>query len=183
MNTFHSRTLARVSGWFGRNMPTREQMEKSRYVPRSALRSELWRFTRRSVPRAVALGIIVGVLLPFAQIVFAAVLSLPVRANVPLAALTTFITNPLTTPLIWAFSYQVGRWMLHIDALMPEGPIETLWRVTDVWSLLHWISDEGKILIIGLLVVSVVAAAIGYLLAGFSWKLIILRKRKHRTTR
>ncbi len=185
MTTLYSRTLARISGWFGRSMPTREQMEKNRYIPASALRSELWRFTRRSVPRAVALGIIVGVLLPFAQIVFAALLSLPVRANVPLAALTTFITNPFTTPLIWAFSYQVGRWMLHVDALMPEGPIQTLWHVTDIWSLLHWISDEGKILILGLVVVAVVSAAIGYLLAGFSWKLIILRKRKHKhgTTR
>jgi uncharacterized protein (DUF2062 family) len=183
MKSYLFRAISRMVDRLGRSMPTREQMEKSRYIPKSALRSELWRFTRRSVPRAVALGIIVGVLLPFAQIIFAAVLSLPVRANVPLAALTTFITNPFTTPLIWAFSYQVGRWMLHVDAMMPEGPIQTLWRVTDIWSLLHWISDEGKILILGLFVVAVVSAAVGYLLAGFSWKLIILRKRRHRTAR
>ena len=111
-------------------MPTREQMEHNRFIPKSVLRSELWRFTRRSVPRGIALGIIVGVLLPFAQIIFAAMLSLPVRANVPLAALTTFITNPFTTPLIWAFSYQVGRWMLQVDAYMPEGPIEAFRHVT-----------------------------------------------------
>ena len=99
-----SSLLSRFSDWSSRNMPTREQMEQNRFIPKSVLRAELWRFTRRSVPRGVALGIIVGVLLPFAQIIFAAILSLPVRANVPLAALTTFITNPFTTPLIWAFS-------------------------------------------------------------------------------
>ena len=178
-----STILNRIGDWFGRNMPTREQMEHNRFIPKSVLRTELWRFTRRSVPRGIALGIIVGVLLPFAQIIFAAVLSLPVRANVPLAALTTFITNPFTTPLIWAFSYQVGRWMLQVDAYMPEGPIEAFRHVNDIWSLLHWISDEGRILVFGLVVVSVIAAAVGYLLASFVWTFLILRKRRHRTAR
>ena len=74
-------------------MPTREQMERNRMVRPFAhriLRSDLWRFTRRSVPRGVALGILVGVIVPFAQIFFAALLSFSVRANVPVAALTTF---------------------------------------------------------------------------------------------
>lgn len=178
-----STIFTRISGWLGRNMPTRDQMEHNRFIPKSALRAELWRFTRRSVPRGIALGIIVGVLLPFAQIIFAAVLSLPVRANVPLAALTTFITNPFTTPLIWALSYQLGRWMLQVDAIMPEGPIDALGHVTDIWSLLHWISDEGRILVFGLCVVTAISASVGYLLASFIWKLVILRKRRHRTAR
>lgn len=176
-----SSLLSRFSDWSSRNMPTREQMEQSRFIPKSVLRAELWRFTRRSVPRGVALGIIVGVLLPFAQIIFAAILSLPVRANVPLAALTTFITNPFTTPLIWAFSYQVGRWLLQVDAYMPEGPIEAFGHVRDFSSLLHWITDEGKILVFGLCVVSVIAAAVGYLLSGWVWKWMIVRKRRLRS--
>lgn len=178
-----STLFSRIGGWAKRNMPTREQMEQSRFIPHHVLRSELWRFTRRSVPRGVALGIIVGVLLPFAQIIFAALLSLPVRANVPLAAVTTFITNPFTTPLIWALSYQVGRRVLGVDAMTPEGPIETLSHVTDIWSLLHWISDEGRILVFGLFVVTAISASVGYLLASFVWKILILRKRRHRTAR
>ena len=178
-----STIFTRISNWLSRSMPTREQMEHNRFIPKSVLRAELWRFTRRSVPRGIALGIIVGVLLPFAQIIFAAVLSLPVRANVPLAALTTFITNPFTTPLIWAFSYQVGRWMLQVDAYMPEGPIDAFRHVNDIWSLLHWITDEGKILVFGLFVVTAISAAVGYLLASFAWKFLIMRKRRLRTTR
>jgi uncharacterized protein (DUF2062 family) len=184
MSTLFSRPFARIIDWLGRNMPTREQMEHNRFIPKSVLRAELWRFTRRSVPRGIALGIIVGVLLPFAQIIFAAILSLPVRANVPLAALTTFITNPFTTPLIWALSYQVGRGILQVNAAtVPEGPIDALSHVHDVWSLLHWISDEGKILIFGLFVVTTISASVGYLLASFAWKFIILRKRRLRTAR
>ena len=43
--------LSSMGDWFSRRMPTHAQLEGNRYVPRSALRSELWRFTRRSVPR------------------------------------------------------------------------------------------------------------------------------------
>ena len=171
---------SRIGDWIGRNMPTREQMEQSRYIPKSALRTELWRFTRRSVPRAVALGIIVGVMLPFAQIIFAAILCMPVRANVPLAALTTFITNPFTTPLIWAFSYQVGRWFLQADAAGTLGPVEAFGHVHDMWSLLHWISDEGKILVFGLAVVTAISAAVGYLLTSWFWSALIMRRRRRR---
>ena len=103
--------MNRFSSWAQRNMPTREQMAGNRFIRPFAgrvLRSELWRFTRRSVPRGVALGLLVGIIVPFAQILFAALLSAPVRANVPLAALTTFVTNPFTTPLIWVAAYWVG---------------------------------------------------------------------------
>src|SRR6187551_4040777 len=101
----------RFISWAQRNMPTREQMERNRFIRPFAhrvLRSELWRFTRRSVPRGVALGLLVGVIVPLAQILFAALLCVPVRANVPLAALATFVTNPFTTPLIWVAAYWVA---------------------------------------------------------------------------
>ncbi len=183
MTTALSRQMARMSEWFTRRMPTREQMQGNRYVPKSALRSELWRFTRRSVPRGVALGIIVGIIVPVAQTLFAAVLSLPVRANVPLAALMTFLTNPFTTPLLWAFSYKVGQGLLRANAMMPQGPIDALFDVTDFWSFLHWVTDEGKILVFGLVVVAVVAGAVGYLVASFFWRWRIVRRRRLRTAR
>jgi uncharacterized protein len=159
MNT----VMSRIGDWFARTLPTREQMAQNRYVPKSALRAELWRFTRRSVPRGVALGIIVGVLLPVAQIV-----------------LTTFLTNPFTTPLLWALSYQVGRWILRIDAQTVQGPLDSFMSITDFYSLLHWLEDEGKILVFGLAVIAVIMAAVGYLASSFAWRCMILRKRRRR---
>lgn len=170
--------LARLTGWARRTMPTREAMARSRWVPGSALERSLWRFTRRSVPRGVALGMLVGILIPVAQIVFAAILCLPVRANVPVAALVTFITNPFTTPLIWAFSYQVGAALLRLDAASGIGPIDHLLQVTDGWTFLEWLTSEGRVLALGLVVVAVVAAAVGYLMASFGWRWWILRQRK-----
>lgn len=175
-----TKLVSRLQAWGKRNMPTRDQMARSRWVPKSVLRSELWRFTRRSVPRAVALGLLVGILLPFAQIIFAAILSLPSRANVPIAALTTFVTNPLTTPLIWAASYQVGNALLHIDD-RAGGALDRLFALTDLWSAMQWLTSEGKSLALGLVIVAVISASVGYLLSGVVWRWWIGHKR--RTTR
>jgi len=173
--------IVRFTAWAHRTMPTRDQMERSRFIRPFAhrvLASELWRFTRRSVPRGVALGMVVGILLPIAQIVIAALLSLTVRANVPVAALTTFVTNPFTTPLIWALSYKVGEWLLHIDGMIHGSPVDRLLQVTDFWQFIEWLTDEGRVLAFGLVVVSIVAAAVSYVIAGFAWGAWIRAKRR-----
>ena len=170
--------VARFAVWARRAMPTREQMARSRWIPARVLESQLWRFTRRSVPRGVALGLLVGILLPVAQIIFAAILSFPVRANVPVAALTTFVTNPFTTPFIWAASYQVGAWLLRIDAAVAGGPIDHLFQITDFWSAIQWLTAEGRVLALGLVVVAVVAAAAAFLLTSFAWRWWVVHKRR-----
>ena len=173
--------IARFSTWARQSMPTREQLAESRWTRPFAhrvLASELWRFTRRSVPRGVALGMMVGIIIPFAQILVAAFLSLSVRANVPVAALTTFITNPLTTPLIWAFSYKVGDWLLRLDGLFHAGPVERLLQVGDMWQFIQWLTDEGKVLALGLVVVALVASVLSYVITGFAWAAWIRAKRR-----
>jgi uncharacterized protein (DUF2062 family) len=111
-------------------------------------------------------------------VVLAAILCLPGRANVPVAALTTFVTNPFTTPFIWAASYAVGASLLRVDASVAGGPIDHLLAVTDGWALLEWITSEGRVLALGLVVVAVVAAAAGYLLTSFAWRWWIVQKRR-----
>ena len=170
----------RFGAWIARNMPTRKQMADSRYLRPFAhrvLAPELWRFTRRSVPRGVALGALVGIIVPFAQIFFAALLALPVRANVPVAALTTFITNPITTPLIWVFSYEVGRVILRIDALTYGRPVTSATQHGLVADALQWVTGMGPILAFGLVVVAVVSAAIGYLVSLTMWSTWVRQKR------
>ena len=178
--------VKKLTTWAQRNMPTREQMERSRLIRPFAhrvLASELWRFTRRSVPRGVALGMLVGIIVPFAQVLFAAFFSLSVRANVPVAALTTFVTNPFTTPFIWAASYKVGERLLYFDGMFHANPIDSLMRVTDGWQLIEWITAEGKVLALGLIVVAVLAAAVSYLAASLGWNAWVRTKRRRRQAR
>ena len=178
--------LVKFASWTHRNMPTREQMARSRWVKPFAgrvLRSELWRFTRRSVPRGVALGMLVGIIVPFAQILFAALLCLTVRANVPVASLTTFVTNPVTTPLIWVFAYKVGSWLLQVDAMTVLAPVNSAIEHSQFDDMLQWLTGATLVTAFGLVVVAVVAAAIGYLATSFGWRWWIARKRRARIER
>lgn len=170
----------RTSAWIQRNMPTREQMESSRVMrPFAArvLRSELWRFTRRSVPRGVALGMLVGIIVPFAQILFASLLCLPVRANVPIAALTTFVTNPFTTPFIWVAGYNIGAWMLRVDAMTVVAPVNTAMARSEFGDMLQWLTGATLVTAFGLVVIAVVSSAVSYLVSGFVWRIIVANRR------
>jgi uncharacterized protein len=173
----------RKGNWFARNMPTQESMRSNRFLRPFASRvlaPELWRFTRRSVPRGVALGAIVGIIIPFAQIVIAALLALSCRANVPVAALTTFITNPLTTPIVWVIAYKVGSWLLHIDALTYGKPLNTELRTGDPGIWLQWLTGAVPVTAFGLVVLAAVCGASGYVVAGWCWKFWIARKWRMR---
>ncbi len=175
-----------LADWLRRNLPTREQIARNRYLrpfSHRVLRSELWRFTRRSVPRGVALGLLVGIIIPFAQIIFAALLSAPVRANVPIAALTTFVTNPFTTPPLWVGAYWVGSWLLRVDAARIVAPVNTAIAQTDLERFLEWLTGATIVTAFGLVVIAIVSAALGYVLSGIAWRVLVARKWKRRRVR
>ena len=178
--------IHRVQNWVSSNMPTREGMAENKYIKPFAgrvLRSELWRFNRRSVPRGVALGMLAAVF-PVAQTVVAAVLALPVRANVPVAVLTTFITNPLTTPFLLAAAYKVGQWILRVDRFTYGRPINAVANSDHVETWMEWLTGNAGIIAmntgVGLVVIAVISAAVGYLLASFGWRWWIARKWRSR---
>ncbi len=178
-----STLFGRFTGWANRTMPTRDEMARNRFIPERVMRSELWRFTRRSVPRGVALGLLVGIIVPFAQIFFAAFLCLSIRANVPVASLTTFVTNPFTTPFLWMISYQVGKWLLQIDAMTITQPIATTMEQTDFAHALQWMTGATLVTAFGLVVVAIVASIISYFVTGWIWAWWVAKKRRARLSR
>ncbi|MEO6151758.1 MAG: DUF2062 domain-containing protein [Croceibacterium sp.] len=177
---------SKLTAWAQRHMPTREQMERNRFIRPFAhrvLRSELWRFTRRSVPRGVALGLLIGIIVPFAQIVLAALLSFSVRANVPVAAMATFVTNPLTTPFIWIGAYHVGGFLLRIDSASVVAPVSSTMHNTEFGRALEWLTGATLVTAFGLVVIAVVVAAASYLATGWFWSWRTARRRQHRLQR
>ncbi|MXP24776.1 DUF2062 domain-containing protein [Altererythrobacter indicus] len=171
----------RLNRWARSQMPTREQLARNRYARHLAHRAELWRLTRRSVPRGVAIGLFVGIfaLIPGVQMVGAALMCVPFRGNIPLSAGMTFLSNPATTPLIVAAALYIGSALgFHSDlssfrALMSEGATLGQWT--------HWLlSDAAPALVTGLFVISLVAAVIGYFIAIFVWRGIVMRRRQRR---
>ncbi len=175
MTTF----VSRIAAWGQRNMPKREDLEHSRWVGPFARRPELWRFTRRSVPRGVAVGLLVGIfaLIPGIQILGAALLCVPSRGNIPLAALMTFLSMPLTTPFILLGSAAVGNGLgFHVDLATVQRMISQSASLSE-WT--YWfLSDAAPGVVTGLFVISVIAAAIGYLISSFTWTWWVKHKRK-----
>ncbi len=179
-----STRLARISEWLHRQMPTREQLEANRFVRPFARRQELWRFTRRSVPRGVAVGLAVGIfaLIPGVQMIGAALLCVPSRGNIPLAAAMTFLSNPATTPLILAGSIFVGNTMgYHADLSTFYGLYERGASVSEWWTWL--LSDAAPALLVGLFLIATISAAVGYLVSSFVWRALVGRKLRAKQAR
>ena len=165
-------------------MPKRDEMARNKYLAPIAhrfLRSELWRFTRRSVPRGVALGLFAGFIIPLGQIFLAAFLALPARANVPIAALTTFITNPFTLPFWLVMANKVGKFVLKIDPATfgtAKEALEQGWWVQFGW----WLETAG-LTAFGFVVLAIITASIGYLVASFFWRFLVARRWNRRPSR
>lgn len=183
MNRKPSKTF--LADFLRRHMPTREAMAKNRYLAPIAhrfLSPELWRFTRRSVPRGVALGLFAAFIVPVGQIFLAAFLALPARANVPLSALVTFVTNPFTLPFWLVVANRVGAFVLKIDAAT-GGAAGTNEIASGRLGKFGWFLETAGVTAFGFVILSIISAAVGYLLASFVWRFMVARRRARRLDR
>ncbi len=169
-----------------RHAPSKDEVLKSRWLkPFGARvhRSDLWRFTRRSVPRAVFAGLFIGIflMLPGLQIVGAALLSIPMRANIPIAAAMTFLSNPATTPFFLLASLEVGsRLGFHAD-MASFYAMRARHAPLGDWFAWLW-TDAAPALVCGLFVIGIGVALAGYIVSLVGWRWWIGRKWRQRTS-
>jgi uncharacterized protein (DUF2062 family) len=155
-------------------VPTREQLLSSRFISPFAHRlshGALWRFTRESVARGVALGLFAGFILPVGQVLLAAVLAPATRANLIVAAVSTLVTNPLTFPLVYWAAYRTG------ELILPEA---AQGQATD---FLTSMLGASKPTVVGLVLFAFAGAALGYLTVRLSWRLLVARRWRTRRGR
>lgn len=117
----------------------------------------LWHMNRRSVSKALAIGLLSAFVVPIGQFVCAALLAVPTRANVPVAAAATLVTNPLTFPPIYYAAYQIGTG-LGLDAIQ-SAPLRLF-----------------AALAVGMLCMGVVLAALGYLTSRLYFRVQLIRR-------
>ena len=132
----------------------------------------LWHLNRRSVPRALGLGVFVAFILPVGQFALAALLAVPSRANVPLAAASTLVSNPLTFGPIYYAAYKTGETLLRAPS--PGGAREA------ATSFAAQLLDVSGPTAIGLLVFALVSAPIAYLLGALWWRWRLVQRWQRR---
>jgi uncharacterized protein len=165
-------SLAARFHWLTRHIPRRDTIHQYRllrpFAPHLSHPS-LWRMTRRSVPRGVAIGLFVAVIIPFMHTVIAALLAIPARANVAVAAVLTLVVNPLTIPPLYYVAYRIGSWELHHDAAL-MNPADAERFSSELSRLLFWIHQASGSIAVGILTIAAALAAIGYFASAFAWR-------------
>jgi len=159
--------------WITRHIPTRETIGEYRllrpFAPHLSHPS-LWRMNRRSVPRAVALGLFVAAIIPVMHTAVAAILAIPARANVAVAALFTLVVNPLTIPPLYYGAYRIGSWELHHDAAL-VNPADAERFSSELSRMLFWLHHASGSIAVGVLTIATLMGLSGYFGAKLAWRI------------
>ena len=140
----------------------------------------LWSIRRKNVVPAVALGTFFA-FMPFpGHPLWATLAALALRVNIPIAALTTFISNPLTMGPMYFFAYRLGVRLLGVE----QKPFEV--EMSFDW-VTHTLVNIWQPMLLGCLLLGTTAALIAYLALDLVWRSSLgqykTRKRKQRKDR
>ncbi len=137
----------------------------------------LWGMQRRWIVPAFATGLFVA-FLPFpGHTLLAALLALGMRINIPVAAVTTWVSNPVTMGPIYYFAYRLGARLLD----MPPQPFN--FELSLDW-VTHTFVNIWQPMLLGSVLLGCGAALLGYVGLDILWRISIgkykARKRSRR---
>lgn len=136
----------------------------------------LFHLNRRSVSGAFFVGLFwTFVPIPF-QMIGAAATAILARVNLPISVALVWISNPLTIPPIFYFTYQVGLLLMGQETQAVEFQMSLEW-ITSVFGQI-W-----QPLWLGSLVVGAIAGILGYALMRGYWRWHVIQhlgKRRRR---
>jgi uncharacterized protein (DUF2062 family) len=138
----------------------------------------LWSIRRKTVVPAFSIGLAVA-FVPFpGHAVIASLLALLLRVNIPVAVLSTFLSNPLTMGPLYFGAYLLGSALLGIDPQPFAFEMSPEWARTVFTSV--WLP-----LTLGCVLLGAASAVIGYVVLDAFWRYHIgnykSRKRKDRS--
>ncbi|MGA1553622.1 MAG: DUF2062 domain-containing protein [Burkholderiaceae bacterium] len=143
----------------------------------------LWQLNRRSVSLGVAIGVFFGFLVTVLQALFSAVFALVFRANLPVAIVSTLVSNSFTYAPIGILAYQLGSAVLgestsaeHL-ALFEDSVEEMSVSNPSTWDQ---ILSIGKPVFLGLAIFAVVGSVSAFVLTNLSWRIVVASQRARR---
>ncbi len=133
----------------------------------------LWHLNRRSAATAFFVGIFCAFIpIPF-QMVLAACLAIVCRCNLPLSVALVWITNPVTIPAIFYFTYKIGCYILNIP--MSESTLELSLHSVGIGLSRIW-----KPLYLGSLITGLAIGTLGYFAIRLYWRWNVVSSWKNR---
>ncbi|MFA5371432.1 MAG: DUF2062 domain-containing protein [Sideroxydans sp.] len=172
--------------FFRNNLPSREGVLQNRWlspVKHWLHHPNLWHLNRRSVAGGVALGLFCGMIPGPLQMFSAALLAIWLRVNLPFAVFTTLYTNPFTIVPLYLLAHRIGVWVSGVPngIAVPVFP-EVHWHdwFSTVWV---WLLALGKPLLVGLPILAVGLALLGYVTVRLGWRVIVLWRWRSRAAR
>jgi uncharacterized protein (DUF2062 family) len=140
-----------------------------------------WSYTRRTSAPAVAIGIgIMFLPLPL-QMLWAALLAIYFKANIPIAVSLTWLNNPFTFIPVNFFIYTTGNhllwWIGGVERLSLPITRDSMPSLDTIFS---WFLSLGKPYLVGLVFLISVCSFLGYVLTTCFWRTSASKARKKR---
>jgi uncharacterized protein len=135
------------------------------------IKRRLFAFTMQSTALGVAFGCIAGAIPGPLQVLTALILCLAFRANVIAAVVASIWTNPLTIAPVYLLAHWIGRQVLPGDYPVPTlNGFSQLSEGGWISDLGVWTAQLGKPLIVGLPILALTLATLGYFAVCCMWR-------------
>lgn len=138
----------------------------------------LWSIRRRWVVPAFAVGLFVAFMPVLGHTLLGALAALALRVNIPVAAVSTWVSNPATMFPMYYFAYQLGSGLLGWELQPFDFEPSFQW-------LTHSFVNIWQPMLLGSVLLGAVAAIIGYVILDVVWRMSLAnyknRKRNNRS--
>ena len=137
---------------------------------------EIWHLNRRAAAGAVFIGLFTAFIPIPAQMLVAAALAIYSRCNLPIAVALVWITNPITMPPMFYFSYRLGAWLLNMELEAGQAEMSLAW----IWDHMGTI---GYPFLFGSFVCGWVAGITGFVVTRVVWRWHVIKRWQERRQR
>jgi uncharacterized protein (DUF2062 family) len=153
--------------------PRRSFWRSAKYFAKRALRLQ-------ATPHAIAAGVAAGVFVSFLptpgiHFLLAAVTAWCIAGNVVASAIGTAVGNPLTFPLIWGATYELGRFILDGKAIADVRPLNIGAALKNLDFYLLW-EPLLKPMTVGAIPIGLLSGAVTYIV--LRWAVAQFHKRR-----
>lgn len=173
-------------------LPDHEAIRANRWLApfqSTLLHPRLWHLNRHSAAGAVATGLFCGLIPGPFQMLGAVICTVAFKFNLPLALLVTLYSNPLTIVPLYVAAFALGEFSLGLFGADPGGKFVAPPDFGDAgltaWlgSLIDWTVQLGRPLAIGIVLLAVLLAVLGYVATRFAWRLHLVHAWHQRAAR